>query len=498
MSELSILTYIKKATHGAQTRGLPDKILETFLASKEHKDLSLALQAAKEAFSQIEKETPEILKLTEKEAIASLQDSLVNFYPEDQVNPYVAIAAKGPWVVTLHGAVLHDSGGYGMLGLGHHPEEILKVINGKQVMANVMTPSLSHKKIAESLQKEVGHRHASDKPLFTKYLYMNSGSESVTVAMKIADLKARTMTDPGGQHEKRAIKLLAHKGGFHGRTDRPAQASDSTLARSVGHLASFRDRKNLWTLEPNDVAGLQKAFADAKAENIYIEMLLLEPVMGEGNPGLAITPDFYKEARRLTKEHGSVFLIDSIQAGFRAHGCLSIMDYPGFENCEPPDCETYSKALNAGQYPLSVLAMTEEMANLYLKGVYGNTMTANPRALDVAAKVLELFTPSLRENIRERGKEMVEEFKKLAQEFPDVVTGVSGTGLLCAIHLKEDGYKVVGRSGVELYMRENGIGVIHGGKNALRFTPHFAITSEEISLIMDEIRKALQRGPCYS
>jgi hypothetical protein len=27
--------------------------------------------------------------------------------------PYVAVAARGPWVVSLHGAVTHDNGGYG-------------------------------------------------------------------------------------------------------------------------------------------------------------------------------------------------------------------------------------------------------------------------------------------------------------------------------------------------------------------------------------------------
>ena len=48
--------------------------------------------------------------------------------------------------------------------------------------------------------------------------------------------------------------------------------------------------------------------------------------------------------------------------------------------------ETYSKALNAGQYPLSVLALTAPTAELYRKGVYGNTMTTNPRALDDTAR----------------------------------------------------------------------------------------------------------------
>ena len=120
----------------------------------------------------------------------------------------------------------------------------------------------------------------------------------------------------------------------------------------------------------------------------------MEPVMGEGNPGQAISPEFYDEARKLTKESGTLLLIDSIQAGLRAQGVLSIIDYPGFENSECPDMETYSKALNAGQYPLSVLAMTGKAAELYRQGIYGNTMTSNPKALDVASAVIKFITVS--------------------------------------------------------------------------------------------------------
>lgn len=496
MNPLAKLERIRSKTGPAQTVGIEDQTL-TALYEK-FADLRQVIDQADIAFQIYEQEFPEILSLNEAQAVAKLQETIVNFYPENQVNPYVSLAAQGPWLVTLHGAVLHDSGGYGMLGLGHNPSEVNKAMNRQQVMANVMTANLSHKRLADRLEKEIGHTHQSRSPKFSKFLYMNSGSEAVTVAMKIADLNAKTLTDEGAKYQGRKIHLLAHKGGFHGRTDRPAQASDSTIETSYNRCASFRDRKNLLTIEPNNIPALEKAFMDAKQNNIFIEMLLLEPVMGEGNPGLGITPEYYAAARKLTKESGTLFLIDSIQAGYRAHGCLSVLDYPGFQDQAPPDYETYSKAINAGQYPLSVLAMTETTAELYTKGVYGNTMTTNPRAIDVACAVMDQITPELRKNIQDKGKEMLRSFEQLAKEFPDVVTGVSGTGLLCALHLQEHGYKVVGKEGVEIFMRHNGIGVIHGGKNALRFTPHFNITSEEVELIISKIRSALQRGPVYS
>jgi acetylornithine/succinyldiaminopimelate/putrescine aminotransferase len=44
-------------------------------------------------------------------------------------------------------------------------------------------------------------------------------------------------------------------------------------------------------------------------------------------------------------------------------------------------------------------------------------------------------------------------------------------------------------------MRERGVGVIHGGVNSLRFTPHFNVTSAEVDLVVANLRKALLEGP---
>ena len=44
---------------------------------------------------------------------------------------------------------------------------------------------------------------------------------------------------------------------------------------------------------------------------------------------------------------------------------------------------------------------------------------------------------------------------------------------------------------MEEWCRKNGLGVIHGGQNALRFTPHFAITSSEIDMIVKIVKDAI-------
>jgi acetylornithine/succinyldiaminopimelate/putrescine aminotransferase len=495
MELIKKLHEIRRRTGPAQTPGLDDGTIESF--TKTDRQLVETIEGAYKEFLRLEEQYGEKLQMSEEELIRFVQSDFINFYEEDAVNPYITLYAHGPWVVTVHGAVIHDSGGYGMLGFGHSPQKILDVMARPHVMANVMTANFSQKALTEHLHKEVGHARTHGSKPFERYLCLNSGSESVTVAARIADLQAKAMTDPDAKYQGRSIYFLSMKGSFHGRTERPAQASDSSAKNYRQRLATFRDQR-LVTVEVNNVEQLRQAFVDADKNGIYFEMMLLEPVMGEGNPGIAISRTFYDEARRLTKEHGTLLLIDSIQAGLRAQGCLSIVDYPGFETCEPPDMETYSKAVNAGQYPLSILALNKKAADLYVRGVYGNTMTTNPRALDVACAVLEMVTPELRRNIRDRGLEFLEKFRLLQREFPGVVTDVTGTGLLCALHLNHEGYKVVGKRGIETWLRTQGIGVIHGGKNALRFTPHFRITSQEIDLIIDKTRAGLKRGPVYT
>jgi acetylornithine/succinyldiaminopimelate/putrescine aminotransferase len=491
MRVIELLKAIRSAGGTARTRGLSDAVIERFAASDPL--LAEAVEAAQAQFDLLRDEYPDVIAMGEIEQVAAIQAGFVNFYSDDTVNPYVALAARGPWLVTSKGAVLHDSGGYGMLGFGHVPALVLDAMDGDQVMANVMTASFSQLRMIEALRAEIGRKRDGGCP-FHRFLAANSGSESVSIAARIADVNAKLMTDPGGRHSGKALKKVSLESGFHGRTDRPAQFSDSSRPAYKQHLASFRNRDDLITVRPNDLAGLRKVFADADADNVFIEALFMEPVMGEGDPGMALTPEFYALARELTEAHGTVLLIDSIQAGLRTTGNLSIVDYPGFEGLAAPDMETYSKALNAGQFPLSVLAMNQRAAGLYRKGIYGNTMTANPRGMDVGVAVLDLVTDEVRDNIVAKGQEFLDKLNALKGELSGAITKVQGTGLLFSCEL-DPAYKAYGVDSAEEYMRLNGIGVIHGGENSLRFTPHFNVTSDEVDLIVAQLKDAVLHGP---
>lgn len=491
-SHLASLSEMRDFGGAALTTGLTDEVIRDFLESG-YRDLSVAIERAYASFVAYKQSHAEFLDLSESDQISRAHGGITNFYANDAVNPYVAVSAAGPWVVTLKGAVIYDCGGYGMLGLGHAPEAVLDAMNQPHVMANIMTASVSQVDFIDRLKQEIGHTRPGGMP-FASFLCLNSGSEANSLASRFVDINTRNLTDPGARFEDSKVRGLTLKGSFHGRTDRPARFSDSCAATYKKYLASYRDDDYLLTVEPNNIEALEAVYTDAENDGVFIEAFFMEPVMGEGNPGMPIEPEFYARARELTAAHGTMFIVDSIQAGLRAQGVLSIVDYPGFRELEAPDMEAYSKALNAGQYPLSVLAISESTSAMYHNGLYGNTMTTNPRALDVAIAVLDSFSSERRENIQARGEQLVNGLAALNDETDGGVTSAQGTGLLASCALAPR-YKIYGANSTEDYLRKNGLGVIHGGERSLRYTPVFDVSAKEIDLIVALTKDALLNGP---
>lgn len=406
------------------------------------------------------------------------QTHVLNFYNPHTIVPFTPVSAKGPWMVASNGAVLYDVGGYGMLGFGHAPDWSLATLAKPHVMANVMTPSPLQERFTDTIRSKIGVNRPDGCP-YSHFAFLNSGSESMELATRISDIKR---SDRPSYH-------IVLKDGFHGRTGRASTLSDSSRATYQRHLRSFHAPLPVETVEVNDVNQFRTTF-EAVSRKGCVEAVFMEPVMGEGNPGICLSQEFYHEARRLTHEHGSDLVIDSVQAGLRGTGYLSVVDYPHLANEAPPDMEVFSKAISSGQFPLSVLAMRAPIAERFPPGLYGNTMTGNPKALEIGCETLARVDSELTANIRERGEDFKRMLEEVADTFPKVATHVTGSGLLLALHICSD-YTVDVEKGLEYICRTNGLNVIHGGANALRFTPHFLITEEEIGLVRTILEQSL-------
>ena len=88
------------------------------------------------------------------------------------------------------------------------------------------------------------------------------------------------------------------------------------------------------------------------------------------------------------------------------------------------------------------------------------------------------------------GKLLLSKLEELQKSYPDLILKVQGTGLIisCEINSK---VKVVAEKGLEYRLRCHGLGIIHGGTNCLRLTPHFMLSEDEINLIIKVLDKVL-------
>ena len=142
---LAHLHALRSKTGEMDTVGLSDEVISSFCVHDPK--LGMAIVEATAKFENIIQEFgTELLQHDEASLVKDLQHDFVNFYAPATVNPYIALAGRGPWIVTAYGAVVHDNGGYGMLGAGHGPSDVIDAMSGNWVMANVMTPSFSQPK----------------------------------------------------------------------------------------------------------------------------------------------------------------------------------------------------------------------------------------------------------------------------------------------------------------------------------------------------------------
>src|SRR3989441_2491456 len=152
-------------------------------------------------------------------------------------------------------------------------------------------------------------------PGLTKSIFLNSGSEAIENAVKIA--RAAT---------KRAW-LVSFKTAFHGRTlldisltgkDKPYREGFGPLVREVilaDYAYPYRDPQGLPPAEcaKARVEEIQRAITQTEVAG-RVAAILAEPVQGEG--GMIVPPkEFFPLLRKLCDAHGIVLVDDEVQAG---------------------------------------------------------------------------------------------------------------------------------------------------------------------------------------
>lgn len=244
--------------------------------------------------------------------------------------------------------------------------------------------------------------------------FCSSGTEAVEAGVKMV---RRHFHMKGQPHRHRIITL---EGAFHGRSF--AGISASGHPQAVEGYAPLLDGFDHVAF--GDVDALKAAITPATAA------ILLEPVQGEGGIRI-LSSDYLRAVRALCDEHGVLLFLDEVQCGMGRTGKLFAHEYAGIT----PDLMTVAKGIGNG-FPLAALLATEHAASGMTPGSHGSTYGANPLAMSVGNAVLDVMQKiNFFNEVNDIADYLSSSLRALSTEFPQVLVGVRGIGLMLAIEL---------------------------------------------------------------
>ena len=360
------------------------------------------------------------------------------------------VKAEGSYVWDAKGTKYLDMyGGHAVISIGHtNPHYVQKIthqLNNIGFYSNSVIID-QQKELADKLGKLTGK---VDYQLFL----CNSGAEANENALKLASF-----------HTGRK-KVIAFKGGFHGRTSLAVAATDNPAI-----VAPVNETDNVIRLPFNDMAALEKAFAEDEISSVIVEGI--QGVAGIVMAGL----DFLRRIRELCDKHGAVYIADSVQCGCGRSGKYYSHDWAGVD----ADIYTMAKGIGNG-FPAGAVAIAPHIKPKY--GMLGTTFGGNHLAcVAMIAVADEMAKHDLVSNAAAVGDYLMGELRKLPG-----VKEVRGRGLMIGIEMFED----TAALRKKLLFDEKIFVGSSGNKNVFRLLPALNITREHADIFLSSFKKLL-------
>jgi ornithine--oxo-acid transaminase len=302
---------------------------------------------------------------------------------------------------------------------------------------------------------------------FPKVLPMNTGAEGVETAIKgMRRWGYLVKKVPDGKAE-----IIVAKGNFHGRTTTIVGFSDDPDTRDT-----FGPVTPGFVPVPYGDAG---ALARAIGPNTV--GVLLEPIQGEA--GVKLPPDDYlPKVRALCSEKRVLLCLDEIQTGLARTGRMFAWEHVGAR----PDLIVLGKALSGGTYPVSAVAGTREVMDLFTPGTHGSTYGGNPLAAAVCVAALDVIVD---EGLVERAARLgAHALKRLRSLKSSNVVEARGRGLMLAVEYRTG----IAKDAVKALMKA-GVLAKDTHKTTIRFAPALTITDEQLDEALDLTLPVLDR-----
>ena len=322
--------------------------------------------------------------------------NLFDVYSLFEIEP---VRGEGSYVFTEDGTRYLDLyGGHAVISIGHaHPTYV------KAISDQVSRLGFYSNSVHNSLQEQFAHKlgKASGYDDYSLFL-CNSGAEANENAIKLASFTTGRK------------KILAFSHSFHGRTSGAVAATDNPKIVSPFNATDNVEFCELGDIETASEKLSSKEFAAAIIEGI------------QGVAGIRVPDDeFLRQLKTLTKETGTLLILDEIQSGYGRSGKFFAHQYAGIR----PDIITCAKGIANG-FPMGAVLISPAIEAR--KGMLGTTFGGNHLACAAAIAVLEVMEQeNLIENAAETGEYLLNELKRIP-----ALKDVRGRGLMIGFDIE--------------------------------------------------------------
>lgn len=325
--------------------------------------------------------------------------------------PVVLSEGNGAWVKDVEGKRYLDFlSCYSALNFGHNHPSLVARMTEQMKKLSVCSRAFLSEELCE-FSKEICEFAG-----FESVLPMNSGSEAVETALKIA--RKWGYKRKGVSNSK--AKILAFNNNFHGRTISIISFSTESL---------YRDGFGPFT--PGFV---QVPYGDLAAVEAAIDSEVVavigEPIQAEA--GILIPPKgFLASLRKICDEKRVLLIWDEIQTGLGRTGKNFCYEYEAAK----PDMLVLGKSLGGGMLPVSAVLASRDIMDVISPGEHGSTFGGNPLACAIAREAIRMLDQDkLAERSSRLGKIAMEQLQ--SRSF-SCVKSLRGRGLLIGIELNQ-------------------------------------------------------------
>jgi L-lysine 6-transaminase len=324
--------------------------------------------------------------------------------------------------------------------------------------------------------------------------WIDGGSLAVENALKAAfDWKVRKNL-AAGKGEKGSM-VIHFREAFHGRSGYTLSLTNTADPRKYQYFPKFDWPRipNPKIAFPQDAANAAKAEA-AEAEAIAaieaavaqnpdeIACLIIEPIQGEGGDN-HFRGEFLRKLRELADRHEFLLIFDEVQTGFGATGKWWAHQWFDVQ----PDIISFGKKTQA--CGIAAGPRLDEVDSVFkVPSRINSTWGGNLVDMVRGTRIIEIIQEeNLLDYSVKQGERLLKGLQEIHRDFPEITSNPRGLGLFCALDLATPEL----RNAAVAKGHDLGMMILSTGMKGLRFRPALNLTTEDLDLGVELLRKSV-------